>query len=270
MTVAGSAFRLYLKYLGISVRSQLEYRASFLMFSMGQLLVTAVEFLSMWALFARFGGIGGWTLAEVCMFYGTVNIAFAFGDSISRGFDMFAVMVKSGDFDRILLRPRSTAFQVAGQELTLKRIGRLAQGVAVLAWGAAGLSVPWTAVRIAILAGAIAGGGCLFVGIIVLQATLAFWTTETLEIVNCVTYGGVAAAQYPLPIYRQWFRRFFTYVVPLATVAYFPVIAVIGKQDPLGTPLLFQYLAPLTGVAFLLLSLQAWKLGVRHYRSTGS
>ena len=48
-----------------------------------------------------------------------------------------------------------------------------------------------------------------------LQATLAFWTTETLEIVNTVSYGGVETAQYPLSIYRPWFRHFFTFVVPL-------------------------------------------------------
>lgn len=270
MKMPGRSLRLYARYLGISVRCQMEYRASFIMLAIGQLLMTGIEFLTVWALFSRFGGLGGWTLSEVCLFYGVVNISFAFADAISRGFDMFSVTVKSGDFDRVLLRPRSTTLQIAGQELTLRRIGRLAQGLAVLLYGASGLSTVWTAARVALIFAAAAGGTCLFIGIIVLQATIAFWTTETLEIVNSFTYGGVAAAQYPLPIYRRWFQRFFTFVVPLAATAYFPVIAAIGKRDPLGTPLLFQILSPLIGVAFLLVSLQAWKLGVRHYRSTGS
>jgi ABC-type uncharacterized transport system permease subunit len=34
-------------------------------------------------------------------------------------------MVKAGDFDRILLRPCSTVLQLLGQELTLRRVGRL-------------------------------------------------------------------------------------------------------------------------------------------------
>ncbi len=270
MRMHGSPLRLYARYLGVSVRSQMEYRASFIMLAIGQLLVTGIEFLTGWALFDRFGGLGGWSLSEVCLFYGVVNVSFAVADSISRGFDMFAVTVKNGDFDRILLRPRSTALQIAGQELTLRRVGRLVQGLAVLVIGAAGLGLRWTLGRAAILAAAVAGGACLFIGIIVAQATIAFWTTESLEIVNCVTYGGVAAASYPLPIYTAWFRRFFIFVVPLAAVAYFPVIAVIGREDPLGTPLLFQYASPLIGAAFLVISLQAWRLGVRHYRSTGS
>ncbi len=105
---------------------------------------------------------------------------------------------------------------------------------------------------------------------IVLQATTAFWTIESLELFNILTYGGVETAQYPINIYRSWFRRFFTFVVPLACINYFPMHAFLGRIDPLGSTPLFQWLSPLLGVAFLLVSLQIWKIGVRHYCSTGS
>ena len=42
-------------------------------------------------------------------------------------------------------------------------------------------------------------------------------------------------AQYPLSIYQRYFRRFFTFVVPLGCVAYFPVVALMGAADPLGS-----------------------------------
>ena len=77
-------------------------------------------------------------------------------------------------------------------------------------------------------------------------------------------------SQYPIAIYRKHFRRFFTYAIPLACVSYFPIVAVLGREDPLGTTRTFQCLAPLAGVAFLIAALQVWKVGVRHYRSTGS
>jgi ABC-2 type transport system permease protein len=44
----------------------------------------------------------------------------------------------------------------------------------------------------------------------------------------------------------------------------------IVVDDPLGTSLVFQRLAPVAGPIFLLVALQVWKIGVRHYRSTGS
>jgi ABC-2 type transport system permease protein len=77
-------------------------------------------------------------------------------------------------------------------------------------------------------------------------------------------------SQYPIAIYRPWFRRVFTYVIPLACINYFPVVAVLGRPDPLGTPWIVHWLAPLAGVVFLGVSLQFWTIGVRHYRSTGS
>jgi ABC-2 type transport system permease protein len=87
---------------------------------------------------------------------------------------------------------------------------------------------------------------------------------------NSLSYGGVQAGQYPLTIYSRWFQRFFTFVVPLAAVTYFPAVAILGRNDPLGTSRIFQHVVPLIGVAFLAVSLQVWKIGVRHYRSTGS
>jgi ABC-2 type transport system permease protein len=262
--------RLYFRYVAISAKSQMEYRASFVMLSFGQFLVTCIEFAAIWFLFQRFGGISGWTLPEVGLFYGIINTAFAFADAASRGFDVFGPMIRSGDFDRLLLRPRSTVLQVAGTELTLRRIGRLAQGIIVLAWSCSQLGVMWTPGKVALLLGAIAGGICLFVGIIVFQATAAFWTTETLEMFNTLSYGGVQTGQYPLSIYARWLQKFFTYVVPLGAVSYFPGMAILGRVDPLGSPAALQYIAPLLGPVFLFLSTQAWRLGVRHYQSTGS
>jgi ABC-2 type transport system permease protein len=264
------AFRLYRRYVAISLRSQLEYRASFVLQTIGQFTVTGLEFIGIWTLFARFGQIQGWTLEEVALFYGLISTTWAIADAITRGFDVFANTVKYGEFDRLLLRPRSTVLQLFGQELTLRRAGRLAQGLAVMGFAIAAQDQFGSAERMALLAVTIGGGVCLFVGVMILQATSAFWTTESLEMWNAFTYGGVSMSQYPLAIYRPWFRRFFTFVIPLACVNYFPGVAMLGRADPLGTPLAFQWFAPLAGPIFLLISLQVWNVGVRHYRSTGS
>jgi ABC-2 type transport system permease protein len=263
-------WRLYWRYVGVSIRAQMQYRASFVMLSVGHFLSTGIEFLGVWALFARFGNLKGWTLPEAALFYGLVNVAFALAESAARGFDTFDGLIRSGDFDRLLLRPRAIALQMIGRDLQLLRIGRLSQGLLVLIWGASALGIPWTAERVAIALGAVLGGACVFTGLFVLQATLCFWTIESIEIVNTTTYGGVQTAQFPLTIYRDWFRRFFTYLVPLASVTYFPITAILGRIDPLGTTRLFQALSPLAGPLFLMFALRVWRLGVRRYASTGS
>ena len=262
--------QIYLRYIGISMRGQMQYRASFIMESIGQFAFSGVVFLGIVVLFSRFDNLQGWSLPEVAFLYGLVNMAFAIADAACVGFDHFGTMVRSGDFDRLLLRPRSTALQLAGQELELRRVGRLVQGIVILVWASVALDVDWTLVKAGLTIVTFLCGTCLFFGLIVLQATLAFWTTETLEIVNTVSYGGVETAQYPLSIYRPWFRHFFTFVVPWATVSYFPALAILDKPDPLGSPLWFQYAAPIIGLVFLIVCLRVWEFGVRHYLSTGS
>jgi len=258
------ALALYRRYVALSLRAQLVYRATFVMKTLGHLFVTGIEFFGIWALFARFGTLGGWSLREVALIYGIADIAFAITDGTGRGFDKFGSILKAGDFDRMLLRPRSPELQLLGYELQLMRIGRLAQGLAVLVW--AGVAIAWTPATVLLLLAAIIGTACTFFGLVVLQATTAFWTIETLEVWNAFTYGGNYAAEYPMAIYRRWFQRFFTAVIPLALTSYYPARAILGR-DTLGA---IHVLGPLAGVAFLVISLAVFRIGVRHHASTGT
>ena len=264
------SIRLYGSYAAVSVRGQMQYRASFVMETIGQFSIIGVEFIGILVLFSRFETLEGWTLPQVAFLYSLVHLGFAFADTFSRGFDSFGVTVRMGDFDRLLLRPRSTALQLMGQELVLRRLGRLVLASGVLVWASASLDVEWTALKVVLSAATVACGAALFSGLMVLHATLAFWTTETLEVTNMVTHGGVETTQFPLSIYRPWFRGIFTFVFPLGAVSYFPAVAILGIPDPLGSPLWFQYAAPAIGLLFLLACLRIWEFGVRRYLSTGS
>ncbi|WP_221938700.1 ABC-2 family transporter protein [Mycobacterium sp. KBS0706] len=115
-----------------------------------------------------------------------------------------------------------------------------------------------------------ARGTAFFVALFVLQAATAFWTIESLEAVNALTYGGAYAGQFPLGIYACWFRGFLTFVVPLACMAYYPALAILGRADPLGAPDWLLPVTPAAGFALLALSFLAWRYGVSNYMSTGS
>jgi ABC-2 type transport system permease protein len=226
--------------------------------------------VAVWALFQRFETIKGWTFYEIAVFYGMISIAFSINDFLTRGFDIISRLIRAGEFDRYLLRPRSTVLQLLGYELRLRSSGRFAQGMLVLWIGTSHLDVTWTLLKAALIVWAIAGASALFIGLLMMQATLAFWTTESLEIVNTLTYGGIETAQFPLTIYLPWFRKFFTFVVPLACVNYYPVLLIVEKPDPLGSPLWFQAVSPAAGILFLLAGRMFWSVGLRHYASTGS
>jgi len=261
-----NGLRLYGRYVAVSWRAQMQYPGAFIATSLGAFATTITDFIGIWALFARFRQIDGWRFDEVALLYGVISVSFAISDALTRGFDVFGThFVKTGDFDRLLVRPRSTVLQLLGYEFRATRIGRLAQGMVAWGVGVHLSGIDWTWSASATLLFAVLGGVALFSGILVLQATLAFWTVESLEIANTLTYGGVEAGQYPLDIYARWFRTFLTYIVPLASISYFPVASVLGRPVPSWAAF-----SPVFGFVFLGVALWVWRFGVRRYTSTGS
>ncbi|MFA6915127.1 MAG: ABC-2 family transporter protein [Parachlamydiales bacterium] len=259
--------RLFFRLAGVSLRSQMQHKASSIMLTLAFFLSTFVEILGIWILFDRFKLIKGWSLPEVALLYGTIHMAFSAAEALARGFDTFSIMVKQGDFDRVLLRPRGTLLQIATSALQLMRIGRFLQGLIVLIWGYTTLGLGFYSYHWLVICMAFIGTFCLFYALYIIQATLTFWMTESLELMNITTYGGVQTAQYPLDIYSEGFRFIFTYILPFGCVIYFPIASLLEHSN---IPLWLGVISPLAGVAFLFAATQLWKVGVRHYTSVGS
>ncbi|MEH7081785.1 ABC-2 family transporter protein [Neobacillus drentensis] len=259
--------RIYIKYLLIHFKSQMQYRTSFWLLSLGQFFIPFTVFAGLYFLFEQFGQIKGWQFFEVALCFGIIHMAFALSECFARGFDSFSSLVRNGDFDRLLVRPRSTFIQVLGSKFEFTRFGRLIQSVVVLIWALANLNIEWNVVKAVTLLLMIVSGVLIFTGIYILAATLCFWTIEGLEVVNIFTDGGREMAQYPLNIYQKWVARFFTFVIPFGTVNYLPLLSILGKSSGNEN---YTMLTPLAGSLFILPCLLVWQYGVKHYRSTGS
>ncbi len=259
--------RLFGKYLLILFKSQLQYRTSFWLLSFGQFFIPFSVFAGLYFLFDRFGQIQGWDFFEVALVFGVIHMAFAISECLARGFDMFSSLIVSGDFDRLLVRPRSTVLQVLGSKFEFTRFGRLLQSLVVLVWAISRVEADWTFMKGVTLALMIASGVLIFTGIFILMATMCFWTVQGLEVANIFTDGGREMAQYPLSIYNKWVTRFFTYVIPFGCVNYLPLQYILGRTEGSGVPYM---LAPLAGCLFIVPCLMLWNFGVRRYRSTGS
>ncbi|REK75742.1 ABC transporter permease [Paenibacillus paeoniae] len=259
--------RLYIKYLSIHLKSQMEYRTSFLLMSVGQFFIPFMVFGSLYFMFQRFGELQGWSFFEVALCFAVIHLAFSLSECFARGFDSFSSLVAGGDFDRLLVRPRSTALQVLGSKFEFTRIGRLLQSVIVLVWSVSNLPQIWSLPKLLTLLLMIANGTIIFTGIFILAATFCFWTIQAIEVANVFTDGGREMAQYPLNIYEKWVTRFFTFVIPFGCVSYVPLMYVLDKRE--GS-MFFPMVITFGGVLFLIPCLLIWRFGVRHYRSTGS
>jgi len=216
-------------------------------------------------LFKKFDHIAGWTLYEVAFCYSVVHMTFSISECFGRGFDAFSIMIRSGTFDRVLVRPRSTILQIFGSKFEFTRIGRLSQSLLVLVIALSHLDINWTFDKGLTFLLMITSGLFVFTGIYILGATLCFWTVEGIEVINVFTDGGREMAQYPLGIYKDWVKKFFTYIIPFGVVNYYPLMFILDKS----TTTWYQW-TPIYGILFILPCLAIWNFGVKHYKSTGS
>jgi ABC-2 type transport system permease protein len=266
------SFRIYLRLIGIQVRSQMQYRASFIFDSLGTALVVFTTFLTLALILDRFQSIGGWTLWEVAFLMGIAETAFGVMDMLFSGFDPqnFGRQIRLGLMDQLMLRPVGLTWQVLGSEFIMRRLGRIIQGLLILALAIYNLDIVWTVGKVFYLPIVFASTTLFFGGLFMVGATITFWTVESIEAINIFTYGGTEMMSYPMHIYHRWIQRFFTYVLPGIFIIYYPALYFLDKPDPLGLPWYAPFLSPVVGVGMLLVALGFWNFGLRHYKSTGT
>ncbi len=257
--------RLYKKYFAIHLKGAMQYKVSFFLTMIAQFLVSFEVFLGVYFMFQRFHSVEGFTYHQVLLCYSVVLFQFYLAEFFFRGFDRFSTMLGNGEFDRILVRPRNTVFQVLTSRMDFVRIGRLLQGFVLLPYAMATAGVEWNFPRLLTLFFMIVGGTLFFAGVFVIGASLSFFTTQGLEVVNVFTDGIKEHGKYPLNIYGKRVLQFCTFVVPYSLVQYYPLLYLLGRVE---SPL-YVFL-PLLSVWFLLPCYLVWRLGLRHYKSTGS
>jgi ABC-2 type transport system permease protein len=261
---------LYRRLIGARVRAQMQYRVSFLLMTLVSMLVTGSDLLAILILFNYFGELAGWQAGEVALLYGLAMVVFGLSEMVAAGFDVFPRAVQQGEFDRVLLRPVGIFVQVLAADFQLRRLGRTAQGGLALALAMAWTPIVWTPLKVLYLLTVLVSGFVMFSALLVLGAVLCFWTIQSLEIINTITYGGTEMASYPLPIYHELLQRFFTFVVPLAFVSYFPALYLLDRPELQRLPGWLPAATPVAAAVLALMACLAWRVGVRHYRSTGS
>lgn len=257
--------RLYLKFAEITLKSQMEYKASFFMVTAGQFLMAFSAFWSIYFMFSRFNSVDGFTYSEVLLCFASLLTSLSLAECFVRGFDSFSEIISNGEFDRIMVRPRNEILLVLSSRIDFSRLGRIIQAAAVFAYAIPASGIIWSADKIATLIFMLAGGFVVFSSLFLLYASLCFFTIEGLEFMNIFTDGGREFGKYPFSIYGESVLKFFTYVIPLALFQYYPFLYLTGKSDKL----LYMFL-PLISMLFVIPCYLFWKVGLKHYKSVGS
>lgn len=257
--------KLYFRYISIVLRSTMQYKISFFLMVVGRFLLSFSGIICVFFMFFRFGQVKGYSLGEVLLCFSIIQMDFSLAECIGRGFAAFSSIVRQGEFDRILLRPRSVILQVLGSRFQIDRIGLIVQAAAVFVYVIAVSAVEWTLGKVLTVFFMLFGGTLLFISLFMLEAALTFFTLDGLEAMNVLTHGAKEHGKYPIDIYGKGMMRFCTYVIPYTLIQYYPLQYLLGR-----TQHWYYGIYPFGVVCFLAVCYGVWRFGMRHYQSAGS
>jgi len=265
-----NTLRLYARSMAILIKSQLQYPLSFLMQTIAQLVMEGGEMMALILLIDRFDRLNQWGPGDLYFFFGLMSVSFYLTEIFGRGVTgNFPYMVRTGQLDTVLLRPRGVLTQVLCSAADPRRITCIAVGVVSLVIGSNLAKITWTPVKILLFAETIFFSFWLILGLFMIEAILCIHSVKSVELANTLTYGGRSACEYPSDIYPRPLRVLFTVIAPFALVMHVPASVILDK--PLFSwPKWAAFVTPLSGLILFGVMYLLFRKAMRFYRSTGS
>lgn len=256
---------LYWEFLIQRFKVLLEYRVNFLIGASSTIFVQAAGLATIWVVMLQVPDLNGWTLDEVLMIYGLVTLSKSLNHMFADNLWTFGRdYVRTGNFDRLLVRPIDPLFHLLADRFCHDGIGNFIVGLLLVVRSSLTLDLNWTPLLLLYLLLAVLSGGVIFIAINLITSALSFWVVDSLPLMWAL-FQTHEFARFPLSIYRKGIGVALTWVIPYGFTSVYPAEYLLGR----GT-VTMALLAPLVALAVLLFGCRIWNIGLHRYAGTGS
>ena len=258
--------RLLGQYFVQYCKVRLAYRADFFVAFFTSMTATVLGFGFILVLFSKIPRLQGWSFYEVLFLYGFSLIPLGFFNVLSWNlYDFSNLYIIQGRFDRILLRPVNSMFQILFEKFRIESLQEAVTGTAVVWLCSRELDIGWEAADVGWFILMSLSGAVIYLSVFILLTSVSFWFEDkvgiTPPVFNMLTFG-----RYPLTIYNGFIQFMLSWIIPFAFASFYPTTHFLGREE-FATHF---YLVPFMATAFTALAATVWTRGVRNYSSTGS
>jgi ABC-2 type transport system permease protein len=255
-------FAYFVQYFKVRV----SYRADFLIGLGTSIAATLFSFGFVLVLFSKVPHLAGWRFEEIIFLYGFSMIPFGLFNVLSLNiYEFGATYIMEGKFDRVLLRPVSSLFQVVFEAFRIESFQEVIVGLSIVTWASYRLHVHWDPVKVLLLVFFGLCGGVIYISFFLILTTVSFWFEDRIGI-HPPFWNLIAFGRYPLTIYSAAIQFFLSWIIPFGFAAFYPSVRLLDRAELRS----YAPLAPVVAAAVFGAMLFAWSRGVRHYSSTGS
>lgn len=257
--------RIYRKILVQDLKSKMSYRADFIISTIGMIFTNIAGFVSFWIMFRNFPSVNGWNYHEMLFLYGFSLISLTPVQCLLDNNWSLRMYVYSGDFIKYRFRPINLFFYYQSEIFDVKGLGQLAFGIGTLIYAWINIDLGFSFFVLLKLIVFLITASLIMMALQNAAAATCFWTQNSFYLMDLVLKFK-DYARYPITIFSPVFRFIFTFLIPIAFIAYYPSLVILR---PDAVPIL-SWLSPVIGCIFFWLSYKLWMLGATKYSGTGS
>lgn len=258
--------RLFALYFAQYFKVRLAYKADFFIAFFSSMAATVLGFGFVLVLFTKIPKLQGWSFYEILFLYAFSLVPLGFFNVVSWNLYEFGdIYVIQGKFDRILLRPIDTLFQVLFEKFRIESLQEVVTGLLVLSLASSRLGHHWSPGDFFWFPLMVFSGTAIYLAVFLILTAVSFWFEDRVGIVppvfNMLTFG-----RYPLTIYSVFIQFLLSWIIPFGFASFYPTTHFLNRAEFS----LYFYLVPAVAASFFGLACLVWNRGVRNYSSTGS
>jgi ABC-2 type transport system permease protein len=256
---------LYWHFLVQRLKTLMEYRASFILGASSTIVWQASSIAAVWVVMQQVPSLNGWSYDEVLLVYGLITLSKSinhmFADNL---WTLGRVYIRSGGFDRFLVRPIDPLFHLLADRFCQDGVGNFLVGLVLVIRSTNALDIVWTPSKLAMLVVGVISGGLIFIALNLITCVTAFWIVDSVPVTRLV-FDNHLFAQYPLTIYPRAVGILLTWLIPYGFASFYPASYLLGRD--FGS---LAWLGPVVAAILLFIGYRFWQTGLKYYSGTGT
>jgi ABC-2 type transport system permease protein len=257
---------LLASYFAQYAKVRVSYRGDFFISATTSMAATIFSLGFVMVLFKRIPTLANWRMEEVLFLYGYSLIPFGLFNVFSLNlYEFGATYIMEGKFDRVLLRPLSSLYQVVFEAFRIESLQEVVVGLVVVIWASRRLQYHWTVLEVLLLVFFALCGGLIYISVFLFLSTFSFWFEDRIGI-HPPFWNLLAFGRYPLSIYASYIQFLLSWIIPFGFATFYPASRLLGRPEFR----VYAALIPLVAAATFALAVTSWHIGLRRYSSTGS
>ncbi|HEY2981587.1 MAG TPA: ABC-2 family transporter protein [Anaerolineales bacterium] len=257
--------RLYFIISAQYIKARMQYRADFIISSVGMFFSSLATLGVFWVLYNSITDLAGWSFMDMIFIYAFYMIAISPMQILFDHIWQIRFHLQQGTFLKYYFRPMNMMFYYMSEIFDLKGLTQLLAGILLLIYASINLGLDWTPVRVALLGMTLFSAALVQISVIVLAGCAAFWVLDSYPVLG-LAWRLREFAPYPMNIFDGAFRIAFTFIIPIGFVAFYPSQLFLRPAEV--SPLV--YFSPVIGIGLFALTYWVWTKGVNSYSGTGS